>query len=148
MGLFDFFKKTLSPINSSDLAEQIRAFDKLSGIFLNSPTLKSTGMGRCEKMASVFVSYKCIFAYFFENEFKFGDALMFIKENEQLRYLLTVQGLTQPESRNGILKNLPSNWEDTLRTISILRMAEPDSITRMQPYIDRITKTINILSKR
>jgi hypothetical protein len=148
MGLFDFKKKASSPVSESETTGQMLAFDKLAEIFLSSPILQSTGMGRCEKMASAILSYKCIFAYLFEHEFKFGEASNFIKENEKIRYILTSQGLTQSESRKGILLNLPSNWQDILKTISILRMAEPDKISQIQDDIDGITKTINILSQR
>ena len=150
MGLFDLFKKKSSAadIGKEELESQIRALDKLSKVFHNSPFLRAQGMGRSDKMASVLLSYKCIFVYFYGTVYDYGDPLQFIGNDEGRRFILTTQGLEQPATRSNILSALPSNWQDTLNVITQLRRAEPREFDALQDEIDGIGNSIGIFSRK
>ena len=151
MGILDFLKKKSSPakdISKDELEKQIRALDRLSQIFRNSPFLKVQGAGRSEKMASVLVSYKCIFAYFYGTVYDYGDPLQFIGKDEGIRFLLTTQGLEQPATRGNILRALPANWQDTMKVVDSLRIAEPVEFDAIQSEIDGIGRSISIFSRK
>jgi len=148
MGIFDWFKKE-QKISKSDLEEQIYCLDKLADILLNSETLGMTGMGRCEKMASIMYSYKNIFVHFYENEFKYGNSSKFISESEKARYILTsCSVLSDKHSRLMCLSQLPNNWKESLLPIKIL-MDDPldgPKLKKISKTIDGITNSINIMS--
>ena len=153
MGIFDLFKKKSSAadIGKEDLESQIHALDKLSTVFRNSPFLNAQGMGRSEKMASVLLSYKCIFAYFYGVVYDYGDPLPFFENNDSddgLRFVLTTTAIENPATRGSILRELPSNWQDTLNLITQLRKAEPWEFDAMQNEIDGIGKSIGIFSRK
>ena len=99
-------------------------------------------------MASVLVSYKCIFVYFYGTVYDYGDPLQFISNDEGVRFILTTQGLEQPATRSNILSALPSNWQDTLNVITQLRRAEPREFDALQDEIDGIGKSIGIFSRK
>lgn len=148
MGIFNWFKRN-QKISKTDLEEQIYCLDKLAKIFLNSETLRMTGMGRCEKMAGVMQSYKSIFVHFYENEFHYGNSEKFISESEKARYILSsCSVLSDKHSRMMCLSQLPNNWKESLLPIKIL-MDDPfdgPKLRKISKTIDGITNSINIIS--
>lgn len=152
MGLFDIFKHKASipsaEISKGELEKQIRALDKLSQIFRNSPFLNAQGMGRSEKMASILVSYKCIFAYFYGVVYDYGDPLQFFGNDDDMRFVLTTTAIEQPGNRSNILRALPANWQDTMKVVDSLRIAEPAEFDAIQSEIDGIGRSISIFSRK
>lgn len=154
MELFNFFKKTpQNPQKSSNtiskdiLEKQIKFFDTLSQMFLESPSLRSTGGGRTEKMVSIMAAYKCIFVYFYEVEFRYGSHTQFLSIQELSKYLLTKMGLDDDLSRENILINLPSNWQDCLVVLNSLNHEESFQNSYIKNEIDLITNSMNKFSK-
>lgn len=135
-------------MTKDQLTRQIKAFDELSRIFLRSATLRSTGGGRCEKMADIMMSYKCVFVWMYANYYRFGDADSFISDIKE-RYVLTSMGMYDSTSREGILSNLYANWQDSLRTINIMRMIPEDNkaLSLIDEEIDGISNSILSFAK-
>lgn len=145
----DLFKKKDKDnvISKEDLEKQIKAMEKLSNIFMTSPILRAQGMGRSEKMASVLKSYKCIFAYFYSDEFKYGRVDSLLSQDEKLRYEMISIGVQNPTKRAAFLRDLPTNWQDVLKVISLIRIAEPVEINLISSEIDDIGKSMSLLSR-
>lgn len=148
MGFMDLFKKSSKEgaIPKQDLEKQIRAMESLAKVFLSSSILRSQGMGRSEKMASVLRSYKSIFAYFYSDEFKYGSVDSLLNQDERIRYQMVAVGMKNPTNRAAFLRDLPSNWQDVLKVVNLIKIAEPKDISTIQSDIDAIGNTMLILS--
>ena len=145
----DLFKKSSKEgaIPKQDLEKQIRAMESLAKVFLSSPILRSQGMGRSEKMASVLRSYKSIFAYFYSNVFRYGNIDSLLNQDEIFRYQMVASGMSIPTNRAAFLRDLPSNWQDVLKVVNLIKIAEPEGIAAIQSEIDAIGNSMLILSR-
>lgn len=139
---------TQYPITKENMEKQIKCFDKLISIFSTSQELIATGGGRSEKMASVTLTYKSVFAYVYENKFKYGKGIQFFDtDSTKGHYIMISNGLESPQYHN-IMRGLPSNWNDLMVTVNIMKTipGDKEKLSAISNTIDEITSSIKILS--
>lgn len=127
MGIFSFFKKeavsSQNTLSKSSLELHIDAILNARKLFLRSAALRSSGMGRSEKMAGIALSYACLLIYFYENSYHYGKANQLLSSDEELQhYLLIGMNLMNESNRKNVLANLSSNWDDFMTSFNVLKM--------------------------
>lgn len=139
------------PISKVNLEKQIKCLDNLGDIFFYSSALRATGVDRCEKMRSTFLSYKCILLHFYENVYNYGHAKEFLNDEGKIRYALTASNIPINYSSCDIVSTLPQNWPAILQSIAALKASSESDYEKLAPFsvtINDITKSLEIISGR
>jgi hypothetical protein len=55
-------------------------------------------------------------------------------------------GMKNPTNRAAFLRDLPSNWQDVLKVVNLIKIAEPKDISTIQSDIDAIGNSMLLLS--
>lgn len=146
MGLFDFFTKQDSsnyPVSKIEMQDAQRIAKQLDLLFLNSPSLRQLS-NRNEVMHSRMLSYRSMLAYIYTYECNYGHYNEYIDIEEYGHFVLVKQAMSNKAHRNQSIAELPRNWQDILKVVTALSMAEP---SRVQPLANDIQKLTSIINR-
>lgn len=149
MGFLDFFNGSTEgrvSVSKQEMQAAHLTMKKLDDIFYNSPILTSLN-GRNQVMHSRMLSYRCMLAFIYEHDYKYGSYSEFIGPSEIDHFALVLTSLIDKSNHDQAIAELPTNWKDVEQVIFALKMEPSEDAAKLLALSSELENLKVVLQK-